>query len=220
MSQLPRRALIVSGLATLVAGPALAAGRKGKAPPRPSLLAPALGDMALGAAKAPLTVVEYLSASCPHCARLNNDVFPAIRAKYVDAGKVRWVLREFLTPPEEIAAAGFLLARAAGPGHYYDFLDEIFHRMPEMYSDGTARNAGSVLLSIAGKYGMDAEKAQAVVDDQAANKALMVRVKTAWDLGIRSTPTVLIGATRIEGETTVEAVSAAIDGALKGRRRG
>lgn len=217
--QTDRRTLIASGLAAFAAGPALAAGKK-PLPASPDVWAPAAGDVVIGAPKAKFAVVEYLSASCPHCARFNNNVFPVIRKKYVDTGKVRWVLREFLTPPEEVAAAGFLLARAAGPAHYYEFLDEIFRRMDEMYADGTARNAGAVLLSIAGKYGMDPARCQAVVEDQEANKALEARVQAAWTQGVQGTPTIIIGAQRLVGEVTADEVSAAIDAALKGRRRG
>ena len=75
----------------------------------------AVGDeMVLGNPNAKVTVIEYASASCPHCARWNEDVYPAFKKKYVDTGKVKYVFREFLTPPTEVAAAGFLLARCAG----------------------------------------------------------------------------------------------------------
>ncbi|MDB5447797.1 MAG: dsbA, partial [Phenylobacterium sp.] len=79
----------------------------------------AQGDMSLGPPDAKVKVVEYASASCSHCARFNNEVFPAFKAKYVDTGKVNYTLREFLTPPEEVAAAGFLLARCAGKDKYF-----------------------------------------------------------------------------------------------------
>src|SRR5665213_2186956 len=81
----------------------------------------------MGDPRAKVTVVEYASASCPHCARFNNDVFPAFKAKYIDTGKVRYVLREFLTEPVQVAAAGFLLARCAGKGKYFGALDDFFH---------------------------------------------------------------------------------------------
>src|SRR4051812_3841113 len=67
-------------------------------------------DMSLGNPNAKVTVIEYASASCSHCARWNNDVFPAFKAKYIDTNKVNYVYREFLTPPEQVAAASFLMA--------------------------------------------------------------------------------------------------------------
>src|SRR3982750_791358 len=60
------------------------------------------GEMSMGNAKAKVTIIEYASVTCPHCARFNEDVFPALKAKYIDTGKVRYVFREFLTPPQPV----------------------------------------------------------------------------------------------------------------------
>src|SRR5271170_7604643 len=79
-------------------------------------------DMSLGNPTAKVTVIEYASASCPHCARFNNDVFPAFKTKYIDSGRIHYVFREFLTPPVEVAAAGFLTARCAGKDKYFSVL--------------------------------------------------------------------------------------------------
>src|SRR4051812_10112335 len=105
-----------------------------------ALAAPAMpteqpGDMSLGSPKAKVRVVEYASLSCPHCARFNDEVFPAFKAKYVDTGKVRYTLREMLPPPAEVAAAGFLLARCAGPGKYFKVVDEVF-RSQSRWAEG------------------------------------------------------------------------------------
>ena len=74
-----------------------------------------------------MKVIEYASASCPHCARFDLEVFPTFKAKYVDTGKVSYTLKEFLTEPEVVAAGGFLLARCAGKGRYFPVLDAVFH---------------------------------------------------------------------------------------------
>ena len=76
--------------------------------------APSAEDMTMGDPKAPVKMVEYASASCSHCATFNNTVFPEFKTKYIDTGKVHYTLKEFLTPPNERAAAGFLTARCAG----------------------------------------------------------------------------------------------------------
>src|SRR6201987_6183796 len=68
-------------------------------------------DMSMGNPQAKVTVIEYASASCPHCADFNNEVFPAFKAKYIDTGKIHYVFREFITPPAELAMAVFLTAR-------------------------------------------------------------------------------------------------------------
>jgi protein-disulfide isomerase len=165
-------------------------------------------DMTLGSAKAPVTVIEYASASCPHCARFNNDVFPAFKAKYIDTGKVRYAMREFLTPPNEVAAAGFLTARCAGPGQYFTILDQIFRGQEQMYKSG---DVGAALIQAGKAGGVTEPQLQACLDDQAAEKALTDRVSTYMSRDeIQSTPTFVINGKKIEGETTLATLDAAI----------
>ncbi|MEY4256174.1 MAG: hypothetical protein RLZZ141_1401 [Pseudomonadota bacterium] len=76
-------------------------------------------EMSMGKADAKVTVIEYASASCSHCATFNAEVFPAFKTKYVDTGRVKYVFREFITPPAELAAAGFLTARCGGKDKYF-----------------------------------------------------------------------------------------------------
>src|SRR5258705_6567577 len=101
---------------------------------------PAADDMSLGNPKAKIQVIEYASLSCPHCARFNAETFPAFKAKYIDTGKVRYTLKEFLTPPENVAAAGFLMARCAGPGEYFKVVDEGF-RSQARWQSGSIKPA-------------------------------------------------------------------------------
>ena len=86
----------------------------------------ASGDMSLGNPNAKVTVIEYASLGCPICAKWNNDIFPAFKTKYIDTGKVRYVLKEMLTGDEPVAAAGFLLARCAGKDKYFQVVDAVF----------------------------------------------------------------------------------------------
>jgi protein-disulfide isomerase len=165
-------------------------------------------DMVMGSAKAPVTVIEYASASCPHCARFNNDVFPALKTKYVDAGKVRWVFREFLTPPPELAAAVFMTARCVGPAHYFAVIDAAFHAQEKIYSTGDLMTP---LRKIATDNGLDDKAFQACLGDQKGFDALNARVERyATRDQIRSTPTFLIGGARLEGEQTLQALETAI----------
>ncbi|WP_163434617.1 thioredoxin domain-containing protein, partial [Escherichia coli] len=77
--------------------------------------------------------VEYASLSCPHCARFNQDVFPAFKKAYVDTGKALYVYREFITSPPEIAGAGVLLARCVPKADYFKVVDGVFAGQKEMY---------------------------------------------------------------------------------------
>ena len=161
------KSFIIGGgaaLALLAAGPASAEAWK---------LAVLPGDMALGNPRARVTVVEYASAACPHCANFNNNIFPVFKAKYIDSGKVRYVLREFLTPPNEVAAAGFLLARCAGKGRYFSTLDAFFHGQEAMFRAGDARK---LIFSVGAKAGLSPAQIQACITDEAAIAELNARV--------------------------------------------
>jgi protein-disulfide isomerase len=164
-------------------------------------------EMVLGNPKAKVTMIEYASASCPHCARMNNDVIPEFKKKYVDTGKVRYVFREFLTPPEQFAGVAFLMARCAGPDQYFPILDDVFHDQAAIYESGDLLGG---LLKIAAKHGLSKEQVQACTDEK-AGEALNARVAKATKDGINATPTFIIGSTKIEGEKTLADLEAVVD---------
>ncbi|MEO8114637.1 MAG: thioredoxin domain-containing protein [Phenylobacterium sp.] len=172
------------------------------------------GDMSLGSAAAKVQVVEYASASCSHCAKFNNETFPAFKAKYIDTGKVHYTLREFLTPPENVSAAGFLLARCAGKDKYFPVLDSIYKNQTEMFQTGDFRG---VLLRIAQSVGMTEPQFTACIGDEKALKALNARVEHAVrDEKITGTPTFVINGKKIaEGEVTMAQLDAAVAEAAK-----
>lgn len=164
------------------------------------------GDMAMGAAEgAKVTVVEYASPTCIHCAAWQTNTWPAFKAAYVDTNKVRYVFRELPTPPAEVAAAGFLLARCAGPDRYFDVIHAIMDSQPEWR---TGTNPRDSLIRIAGGVGIDEAAFTACVTDPKAIAALETRVKAATDAGVINTPTFLVNGKRVTspgGEGTVMA---------------
>jgi protein-disulfide isomerase len=190
-----------------VAGLSLAGCNKGAS-------GPSAGDMSLGPADAKVKVVEYASASCSHCAKFNNTVFPAFKAKYIDTGKVIYTLKEFLTPPEEVAAAGFLMARCAGKDKYFTVLDAIYKNQAEMFQTGDFRG---VLLRIAQSSGMTEAQFNKCVSDPEALKALNARVqKAAADDKITGTPTFVVNGKQVAtGEVSLAELDAAIAAAAK-----
>jgi protein-disulfide isomerase len=170
-------------------------------------------DMSLGQPNAPVKMVEYASASCPHCARFANDVFPQFKAKYIDTGRVYYTFKEFLTPPENVAAAGFLTARCAGKDKYFTVLGDIFRDQEQMYQSGDF--AGG-LLRIAQSAGMSEDQFNRCINDAEALKALNARVERAIKDGVTSTPTFLMNGKKIaEGEVTMEQLDAAVAAAAK-----
>lgn len=172
----------------------------------------AADDMSLGNANAKVTVIEYASASCIHCGRWNNEVFPAFKKKYIDTGRVHYVYREFLTEPAQVAAASFLLARCAGKDKYFSVLDSVYHSQEEMFTTGDFRG---VLLRIAQSSGLNEDQFNACVSDEKALKALNARVeKYAADAKITGTPTFVINGKKAGGEDGGELSMAQLDAAI------
>jgi protein-disulfide isomerase len=208
---LSRRLTIVAAAAaaTALAVGALAACSKAGGP-----TGPAQGDMSMGNPNAKVKVVEYASASCPHCARFNNDVFPAFKAKYIDTGKAYYTFKEYLTPPENVAAAGFLVARCAGPNKYFTVLDAIYHQQQEMFQTGDFRG---ILLRIAQSAGLTEPQFNACLNDENAMKALNERVTRAVQQDkVTGTPTFFFNGKNVaEGEVTEAQLDQAYAAAAK-----
>ncbi len=175
---------------------------------------PQADDMSLGSPDAKINVIEYASASCPHCARWNAEVFPVFRAKYLDTGKVRYTLKEYLTEPQAIAAAGFMLARCAGKDRYFPVLDAVFRSQDEMVQTGDVR---SVLARIAkAPGGLTDAQLDACMRDAAAEKALAARADRHLHADkVTATPTFIVNGQRVEGEMTIPELDAAIAKASK-----
>lgn len=165
-------------------------------------------DMTLGKADAPVTMIEYASTACSHCARFNNDVFPAFKAKYIDSGQVRYALREIITPPESFASASFLMARCAGPEKYYAVIEAVFRNQGPIFQSGDVANG---LKQIALSSGMSDAQFATCVTDEKAIKDLNDRVmKNSKDGKIDSTPTFFLNGERLTGELNMAQLDAAV----------
>jgi len=200
---LARRFLVASALAA-----ALALGGCAK-PAADGAMKPQADDMSLGDPAAKVQVVEYASASCPYCAAFAIDVFPAFKAKYVDTGKVRYTLREYLTDPAAIAAAGFLLARCAGKDRYFPVLDAVFRGQAEMVKTGDVRGVLARIAKSPG--GLTEAQLDACMRDEAAEKALAARADRHLHADkVTVTPTFIINGRRFEGGMTLPELDAAI----------
>jgi protein-disulfide isomerase len=166
-------------------------------------------DMSMGNPAAKVTMIEYASVSCPHCARFDMDVFPAFKAKYIDTGQVRYVAREALTGDPAIAAAGFLTARCAGKDKYFQVVDAIYHAQQEMFTSGEPH---AVLLNIARSAGLTDSQFDSCIKDDAALKALNARWEHyVKDDNINATPTFVInGKVYNKGEMSLPELDAAV----------
>lgn len=173
--------------------------------------APAEGDMALGAPEgAKVTVVEYASVTCSGCAAWNEQVWPQFKAKYVDTGKVRYVFREFPTPPADVAVAGFLVARCAGEDKYFHVIDQIMRSLPEMHSGTPPRD---MLLRTAREAGLSEAQFQTCVADPESVAAMEQRIKAARDAGVTGTPTFMVNGEVVD--RSLDSLSQRIDSLLE-----
>ena len=205
MPNFNRRLLVAAALGALALAGCSKSGGAG---------APDTADMTLGDPNAKVKMVEYASVTCVHCAKFNSDVFPEFKKKYIDTGKVHYTFKEFLTPPAEVAAAGFLTARCAGKDKYFQVTDAIFHAQQEMFTTGDMRG---ILLRTAQSAGMTEEKFNACITDEAALKALNERVEKAVKVDkITATPSFMINGKKLkEGEMTMAELDAAVAEASK-----
>lgn len=170
----------------------------------------ALPEMALGKADAKVTVVEYMSMTCPHCAHFHNETFDKIKEKYVDTGKVRFVIREFPFDPR--AAAAFMLARCAPNNAYFPMVSMMF-KQQQVWA--AADDGKAALLQMSKLAGFTQESFEKCLTDQKLlNDVNAVREHGAKEFGINATPTFLINGKRYAGAMSVESMSALLDSLL------
>jgi len=167
----------------------------------------ALGDKPLGAAEAPVTVVEYASMSCPHCGAFHRETFDAFRQKYVDTGRVRFIFREF--PLDASAFAAAMAARCAPSGRYYDVIDAYFDRQADWLG---APNQYEAMFAIAEPFGFTKESFEACLSNQALFEGLNAeRTRASQKFGVEATPTFFINGQKRPGALTLEDLDAAIE---------
>jgi protein-disulfide isomerase len=172
----------------------------------------ALPDMVLGSASAPVTIVEYSSLTCPHCADFAANVFPMLQSKYIDPGKVRFVSREF--PLDVKAAAGSMLARCAANGDaskYFDATMMLFKQQQELVEHTT-----ETLTAIGAKFGMAQPAVEACVKDDATLDKLQADQNFAYgQLKVDATPTFFINGEKVKGAISFEELEAKLAPLLK-----
>ena len=171
------------------------------------VLAVTADDVPLGPDTAPVTVIEYASLSCSHCANFHNNVLPALKTKYIDSGQVRFIHRFF--PLNDPALLGAQLVRCADRSQFHTFLNVLFKSQEQWAFDPSFRES---LASVAGVGGMSRETFDGCMADKASQeKILLTRLEAANSLNVKSTPTFFVNGTMHEGEQSIEKMSAIID---------
>ncbi|WP_376705622.1 DsbA family protein [Mesorhizobium sp. ISC25] len=172
-----------------------------------ALLKPgALPDMQLGKDDAKVTIVEYASMTCPHCAHFAETTFPELKTKYIDTGKARYILREF--PFDPSAEAGFMLARCS-KDNYFPMVDVLFRQQANWVGVNNTKDA---LLQIAKLAGFTQESFEACLTDQKLlDDVRSVQKRGADEFKVDSTPTFFINGKTYKGAMSIAEMSAIID---------
>ena len=165
---------------------------------------PAFGEMTMGPDTAKVTVIEYASATCPHCAAFYNETFLTLKKEYIDTGKIKFVFREF--PHQDAALAAFMLARCAPKEKYFPLIDVFFATQPEW-----TQNPLEGLNKIAQQAGFTKESFEACMKNEAVAKDILAVRSKAEGFGVTGIPTFFVNGERYEGEITIEAFRAKID---------
>lgn len=172
-------------------------------------------DVALGDANAPVTMIEYASTTCPHCATLHAEVWEQLKTNYIDTGRVRFVFREFPTPPEAVAVAGFQIARCGGatPDQYFVRITELFRQQQATFATGSMEGVRRKLVEIGQAAGLSETQITECINDP-EGAARIRRIGEASRVhNVNSTPTIIINDAQFTGALNYAAIAAALDAA-------
>jgi protein-disulfide isomerase len=172
-----------------------------------------LGDIVLGSDSAPVTMIEYASLSCGHCAAFHTGVYPMLKAEYIDTGKLRFIFREY--PLDLQAAAASMVARCVGKGDaqkYHEAAGRLFATQDQWVQRDTAEH----LRRIAGQSGLDDGAFNACLGNQGMVDALKLGMEQAnTRLKVDSTPTFFVNGTQLKGSWSIDEFRKLIEAKLK-----
>lgn len=204
-----RDTLILAAAASALSLCGVASAAEGDMVDMAKLMAPAGGvaDHVRGSEDAPVTVIEYASPTCPHCADFSNDVLPAFVEQYVDTGKVKLITRPFVR--NVLDAAVFMLAEAAGPTNYHNVTATYFKTQADWAASPTPRDA---ILDIAKQLGFTQETFDAALTNQSLFTGMeALREQALNDFGLAGTPTFYVNGKTLTGDKSLEQLAAEID---------
>jgi protein-disulfide isomerase len=157
-----------------------------------------LGEMSLGDEKAPVTIIEYASMTCPHCANFHETTYPELKKKYIDTGKVRFIFREF--PLDQLAAAAFMLARCGGKDRYFPMVETLFQQQRTW----AVQRPLQPLLAISKQAGLsETTFNECLKNQQVLDGIEEVRQRAANKFNVQSTPTFFVNGKQLRGAATL-----------------
>src|ERR1700732_250776 len=195
-------------LIVLTLGGTLPAAAQGTGADAAKQLALQPEDPILGKADAPITIIEYASLTCPHCAHFTVDVLPKLKEKWIDTGKAKLILRDF--PLDEPALRAAMVARCAPPDKFYPLVDTFFSQQEQWV---TARDYRAALEKLAKLGGIGDKQFKACSEDKKLeDQVAQSRLTAAQQLGVNSTPSFFINGQKFEGAPTFEAFDQLLSG--------
>ncbi len=208
MTQTRRQFLKTTALTTAALGLASAAPAWAQSVDEDELLKPGpLGDKILGDEAAPVTIIEYASMTCGHCANFHKRTWPDLKKDYIETGKVRFIFREF--PLDPVASAAFMLARCAPQEKYFDIVDIMFE---EQRAWAFTDNPYQSLLDFSKQIGFTQETFEECLTNQGLLDAVnAVRERGANEFGVNSTPTFFINGEKHSGALSIEEMGKIIE---------
>jgi protein-disulfide isomerase len=186
-----------------------------------------LGEMSLGSEQAPVTIIEYASMTCPHCAHFHETTYPELKKRYIDTGKVRFIFREF--PLDRLAAAAFMLARCSAQGagpdqspgaaspaaasqRYFAMIETLFAQQKEW----AVQRPLEPLMNITKQAGFTQQTFEECLKNQQVLDGIEdVRQRAAQKLNVQSTPTFFINGKLYRGSMDINDMAKAIDPLIK-----
>ncbi|NDV85945.1 thioredoxin domain-containing protein [Aurantimonas aggregata] len=170
-----------------------------------------LPDVIIGDANAPVTIIEYASMTCSHCADFHANAYPAIKQQYIDTGKAKLILREFPFDPRALAA--FMLARCtADDARRTAMIDVLFDQQGEW---ARAENASAALLNIAKLAGMSQDEFTTCLNDkELQEKIVETQQRGQAEFGVEATPTFFVNGDKYSGSLSPEQMAAVIESHL------
>jgi len=171
---------------------------------------PAVTERVLGDPDAPVTIIEYSSLTCPHCAAFHTDTLPALKERYIETGQAKLVYRDF--PLDQTALEAAVIAHCAGEDRYFAFLEAIFASQERW---ARSANPTEALIQLAGLGGMPRDQAEACLADEAMLDAvLQLRLDGQAEFDIASTPSFIINGQMVSGNRSVDEFATVIEAAL------
>jgi protein-disulfide isomerase len=178
----------------------------GTIPPMAEVMKPGpLGERALGSPNAPVTVVEYASLTCPHCANFQKTVFPRVKKELIDTGKLRFIVREF--PIGHTSGTAAIVNRCAPEDKYFAMFNSFLTRQPEWVSLEIRPDA---IYSVAKSTGMSRETFDKCLTNQSIIDGLTEVKQRGRQLGVIGTPTFFANGRKAQGEVTFEEFKALV----------